>query len=138
MNLNSLIIGDVGKTYTALTISYIKIMILFVILLVVMLIWSHKHKGWHDTFKAPIRVVVIIMVLLSTIHGLVLYNHKDKDDYRLQIIDTQTKEVLSSKSITKEDGAFIKGLKLKYTKGEPISNDENKKLKLIIKDMKIE
>ena len=103
-----------------------------------MLVLSYKDKDWWDTFKTPIMAVVIIMILLSVIQGVVMCNHKDKNDYTLQIIDLQTKDVLSSKSITKEDSTFIKGLKLKRAKGLPISENEDKKLKLIINDMKPE
>lgn len=138
MDLNTLIIEDIGEVYTTLNVSYIKIMVLFTILLVLMLVWSYKDKDWWDTFKTPIMAVVIIMILLSVIQSVVMCNHKDKNAYTLQIIDLQTKDVLSSKSITKEDSTFIKGLKLKRAKGQPISENEDKKLKLIINDMKPE
>lgn len=138
MNLNTLIIEDVGKIYTILNISYIKIMVLFTILLVLMLVLSYKDRDWWETFKTSIIAVVIIMILLSVIQGVVMCNHKDKNDYTLQIIDPQTKDVLSSKSITKEDNTFIKGLKLKRAKGQPISENEDKKLRLIINDMEPE
>lgn len=138
MDLNTLIIEDIGKVYTTLNVSYIKIMVLFTILLVLMLVWSYKDKDWWDTFKTPIIAVVIIMILLSVIQGVVMCNHKDKNAYTLQIIDLQTKDVLSSKTITKEDSTFIKGLKLKRAKGQPISENEDKKLRLIINDMKPE
>lgn len=138
MDLNSLIIEDIGEVYTALNTSYIKIMVLLTILLVLMLVWSYKDKDWWDTFKTPIIAVVVIMILLSVIQGAVMCNRKDKNNYTLKIIDTQTKDVLSSKSITKEDSTFIKGLKLKRAKGQPISENEDKKLRLIINDMKPE
>ena len=138
MDLNTLIIEDIGEIYTMLNMSYIKIMVLFTILLVLMLVLSYKDKDWWDTFKTPIVAVVIIMILLSVIQGAVICNHKDNNSYTLQIIDLQTKDVLSSKSITKEDSTFIKGLKLKRAKGQPISENENKKLRLIINDMKPE
>ena len=138
MDLNTLNIEDIGEVYTTLNMSYIKIMVLFVILLVLMLVLSYKDKEWWDTFKTPIMAVVIIMILLSVIQGVIMCNHKDKNDYTLQIIDLQTKDVLSSKSITKEDSTFIKGLKLKRAKGQPISENEDKKLRLIINDMKPE
>lgn len=138
MDLNTLIIEDIGEVYTMLNMSYIKIMVLFTILLVLMLVWSYKDKDWWETFKTPIIAVVIIMILLSVIQGVVICNSKDKNNYTLQIIDLQTKDVLSSKSITKEDSTFIKGLKLKRAKGQPISENEDKKLKLIINDMKPE
>lgn len=138
MDLNTLIIEDIGEVYTSLNMSYIKIMVLFTILLVLMLVLSYKDKDWWGTFKTPIMAVVIIMILLSVIQGAVICNHKDKNDYTLQIIDLQTKDVLSSKSITKEDSTFIKGLKLKRAKGQPISENEDKKLRLIINDMKPE
>ena len=117
MDLNTLIIEDIGEVYTALNISYIKIMVLFTILLVLILVWSYKDKDWWETFKTTIIAVVIIMILLSVIQGAVICNRKDKNNYTLQIIDLQTKDVLSSKSITKEDSTFIKGLKLKRAKG---------------------
>lgn len=138
MDLNTLVIEDIGQVYTALNISYIKIMVLFTILLVLMLIWSYKDKDWWDSFKTPIIAVVIIMILLSVIQGAVMCNRKDKNEYTLKIIDTQTKDVLSSKTITKEDSTFIKGLKLKRAKGQPISENEDRKLRLIINDMKPE
>lgn len=138
MDLNTLIIEDIGEVYTMLNMSYIKIMVLFTILLVLMLVWSYKDKDWWETFKTPIIAVVIIMILLSVIQGVVMCNCKDKNSYTLQIIDLQTKDVLSSKSITKEDSTFIKGLKLKRAKGQPISENEDKKLRLIINDMKPE
>ena len=138
MDLNTLIIEDIGEVYTALNMSYIKIMVLFAILLVLMLVLSYKDKDWWNTFKTPIMAVVIIMILLSIIQGVVMCNHNDKNSYTLQIIDLQTKDVLSSKSITKEDSTFIKGLKLKRAKGQPISENEDKKLRLIINDMKPE
>lgn len=138
MDLNTLIIEDIGGVYTMLNMSYIKIMVLFTILLVLMLVLSYKDKDWWDTFKTPIIAVVIIMILLSVTQGVVICNSKDKNNYTLQIIDLQTKDVLSSKSITKEDSTFIKGLKLKRAKGQPISENENKKLRLIINDMKPE
>ena len=138
MDLNTLIIEDIGEVYTMLNMSYIKIMVLFAILLVIMLVLSYKDEDWWETFKTPIIAVVIIMILLSVIQGVVICNHKDKNNYTLQIIDLQTKDVLSSKSITKEDSTFIKGLKLKRAKGQPISENEDKKLRLIINDMKPE
>lgn len=138
MDLNTLIIEDIGEVYTMLNVSYIKIMVLFAILLVLMLVLSYKDKDWWETFKTPIIAVVIIMILLSVTQGVVICNSKDKNNYTLQIIDLQTKDVLSSKSITKEDSTFIKGLKLKRAKGQPISENEDKKLKLIINDMKPE
>lgn len=138
MDLNTLIIEDVGEVYTMLNMSYIKIMVLFAILLVLMLVLSYKDKDWWETFKTPIIAVVIIMILLSVTQGVVICNSKDKNNYTLQIIDLQTKDVLSSKSITKEDSTFIKGLKLKRAKGLPISENEDKKLRLIINDMKPE
>lgn len=138
MDLNTLIIEDIGEVYTMLNMSYIKIMVLFAILLVLMLVLSYKDEDWWETFKTPIIAVVIIMILLSVIQGVVICNHKDKNNYTLQIIDLQTKDVLSSKSITKEDSTFIKGLKLKRAKGQPISENEDKKLRLIINDMKPE
>jgi glucan phosphoethanolaminetransferase (alkaline phosphatase superfamily) len=138
MDLNTLIIEDIGEVYTMLNMSYIKIMVLFTILLVLMLVWSYKDKDWWETFKTPIIAVVIIMILLSVIQSVVMCNCKDKNSYTLQIIDLQTKDVLSSKSITKEDSTFIKGLKLKRAKGQPISENEDKKLRLIINDMKPE
>lgn len=138
MDLNTLIIEDIGEVYTMLNMSYIKIMVLFAILLVLMLVLSYKDEDWWKTFKTPIIAVVIIMILLSVIQGVVMCNHKDKNSYTLQIIDLQTKDVLSSKSITKEDSTFIKGLKLKKAKGQPISENEDKKLRLIINDMKPE
>lgn len=138
MDLNTLIIEDVGEVYTMLNMSYIKIMVLFAILLVLMLVLSYKDKDWWNTFKTPIMAVVIIMILLSVTQGVVICNSKDKNNYTLQIIDLQTKDVLSSKSIAKEDSTFIKGLKLKRAKGLPISENEDKKLRLIINDMKPE
>lgn len=138
MDLNTLIIEDIGEVYTSLNMSYIKIMVLFTILLVLMLVLSYKDKDWWGTFKTPIMAVVIIMILLSVIQGVVMCNRKDKNNYTLEIIDLQTKDVLSSKSITKEDSTFIKGLKLKRAKGQPISENEDKKLRLIINDMKPE
>ena len=138
MDLNKLIIEDIDKVYTTLNVSYIKIMVLFTILLVLMLVWSYKDKDWWDSFKTPIIAVVIIMILLSVIQGAVMCNRKDKNEYTLKIIDTQTKDVLSSKTITKEDSTFIKGLKLKRAKGQPISENEDRKLRLIINDMKPE
>ena len=132
MDLNSLIIKNIGEKSLEFNPSYIKVILLGIMLIVMILTLKNRNRAPY------IKYVVSLMVIASVLQGIVLYNHKDKDDYRLQIIDTQTKEVLSSKSITKEDGAFIKGLKLKHTKGEPISNNENRKLKLIIKDMKVE
>lgn len=138
MDLNALIIEDIAGEYTKSYTSYINIMILFTILIVIMLICSYKDKDWHDDFKIPIKVVIVFMVLLSAVQGIEICKHKDKNNYTLQIIDTQTKDVLSSKTISKEDSTFIKGLKLKRAKDQPIPENEDRKLRLIINDMKPE
>lgn len=132
MNLNALIIKNIGEKSLEFNPSYIRVILLGIMLIIMILTLKNRNRAPY------IKYVVSLMIIASVLQGIVLYNHKNKDNYRLQIIDTQTKEVLSSKSITKKDSTFIKGLKLKYAKGEPISDDENKKLKLIIKDMKIE
>ena len=130
MDLNALIIKDVGEKSLELNPGYIKVIVLSIILIVMILTLK-------DGNKAPyIKYVVGLMIFMSILQGIVLYNHKDKNNYTLEIIDLQTKDVLSSKSITKEDSTFIKGLKLKRAKGQPISENEDKKLRLIINDMK--
>ena len=131
MNLNALIIKNIGEKSLEFNPNYIRVMTLGIILIIIILTLKNRNRAPY------IKYVVSLMVIVSVLQGVILYNHKDKDNYTLQILDTQTKEVLSSKPITKEGSSFIKGLKLKYTKGEPMSENEDRKLKLIIRDMKI-
>ncbi len=63
MDLNTLIIEDIGEGYTMLNMSYIKIMVLFTILLILMLVWSYKDKDWWETFKTPFIKVLSSFVI---------------------------------------------------------------------------
>ena len=132
MDLNALVIEDIGKRSLELNPSYIKVMVLSIILIVMILTLKEGNKAPY------IKYVIGLMIFVSILYGITLYTRKNNNDYTLKIIDTQTKDVLSSKIITKEDSTFIKDLKLKRAKGQPISENEDRKLRLIINDMKPE
>lgn len=132
MDLKALVIEDIGKRSLELNPSYIKVMVLSIILIVMILTLKEGSKAPY------IKYVIGLMIFVSILYGITLYTRKNNNDYTLKIIDTQTKDVLSSKTISKEDSTFIKGLKLKRAKGQPISENEDRKLKLIINDMKPE
>ena len=126
MNLNALIIKNIGEKSLEFNPNYIKFMSLGIILIIMILALKDRNKAPY------IKYVVSLMVIVSVLQGVVLYNHKDKDNYALQILDTQTKEVLSSKPITKENYNFIKNVKEKDILGDKPTEDEVKKIKSII------
>lgn len=137
MNLNNIKLVIEDPRLTNMTNSTYKLLIIVISMIIISLIAtiiinSITKKAVEYRKISIITIIIIAFIIGLEYQGLGLYFKDETTKHQIQLISSQTGEVLKTKDIKKDQYDHIKKIKIKDALGEKVNQEDLNKIKDIM------